>query len=84
MCLAKAKIQIQVSRAVEHPVQLAHVMDTHIFLKKISNNIRRENLVSLSYSFTCKFSVLVELEIGNVSFCGERKTSEQGDNENKQ
>ena len=43
-------------------MQLAHaiVIDISLFFVK---NIKRRHLISLSYSFSCGFSILVELEL---------------------
>ena len=83
--LRKLKIQIrQVSRAVKHPVQLAHVIviDINLFFVK---NIQRRHLISLSYSFSCRFSILVELELVEMLvFCGGRKTGEPGEKPSEQ
>jgi len=46
--------------------------------KQISWSIYREIFISLSW-FSCTPSVLVELEFGDLGFCGGRKTGEPGE-----
>ena len=45
---------------------------------KQNYNPKRESHISLSW-FSCGLSILVELEFGDVGFCGGRKTGKPGE-----